>query len=486
MKYVISIEHDRLIFLKGFFRGGKIRLKVYDQEPFDPKPAGSGEKKKALSVLSLRNHIKGKEVILVFSGKASVFREGYVPAVKSKKQERELIMNEMTIHNPGLREYATDYLVIGKNINDNTEHCVVQGIMNRTISDSLEALKHEGIRCKRIETRPNCKAKLVRTVYPQEALSILIDIYRNHMNLTLLSGNCCVIARAVSYDPSLASDGTDGLLAEASDQINKMIQFNAARHVDEQVKRILVSGIVRNDSEFIEKLRNEISQAQPGGLECVSMKPEKNIDVSGGKEIPDCMGCIGSLIPSDIDLNFYDAYKLKDRKEVHVTHLKRRILIAAVVLEAAAVVLLTAKAKKEAAAYRGQAEEGKAYLTGSEDAAKCASLQDLNNQYLALKKKDDAGSEYEKEVKSLPSFRKEIWDKMNSLMPGGMQILSVSFDESGRVTAGMSCTSRDQVPDYIEALRNSGIFESVEYNGWNSNGEYLFETDAMLKSGGTS
>jgi len=485
---VLSFDNNRIVLLKGSAGGRKIRLRGCDQEAVEGmqalnQSARMEQYRPALKVLSERNRLSGKEVTIVLSGRESLFREITIPYVSSAKQERAILLNELLMQLPNIGEYAIDYAVLEKDEKQKTIRCIPNVIQKKTIEEYLGLLKECGIRCGGIVTRPNCKAKLVKLSYPDDKLSVLLDVFGTHLNLSLIEHGRCIISRSVSIAYANFQDNKDVFISEAADQINKIIQFNAVRHIKARVERVLVSGTIHDKTEFTAHLKDVLEEMRPGEIECLEFRPEEKIKAKKGLESADYNGAAGALLKRGDDLDFLRAYNTKEKAKRTAADYLKIGYVCLLVIAALAAAGMTWKLKDDTDKLKAQTSVVRDYLDHSAEAAEYARLQKVQTEYASLKNRNDRLQNEVNAILIHPQFTQKNFRAMSEIMTEGMEIKEFRYADTGLMTVHFLTQNAGQVPDYIDKLRKTALFDSVSYTGWNSTEGYNFEANIMLKRG---
>jgi|GEM_PF-2000397 len=485
MEHIISFEHSKVIWFKGTFRKNKVVVSGYDSEPVrrnlseNEKTAGL---KEALSALGKRNKLHGKTVTLILSGRSSLYREITVPQGRTKKQERKIVMNELMLDNTGVGEYVSDYAVLERDDQKKTCRCIVNAILKDTIRDGISVLAESGIKCKSIQTRPNCKTKLVRLKYPKPDGMISVEIYGMYIVMELIGGGQCILSRSMSLSYKNFEKNPEVLVSEMADQINKMIQFNSARHLSGNVKLVLISGTYPDIQKLSADLGQAMEEIRPGELNCIQFDPEEYIREKKALKEKDYVGSAGALIPQKNDYDFYEIYLQRIKKARTVKSVPMVTAASVLGVGIIAVAGVSVKAEMDADHLNMQTAVIQDYVANSEDAKEYERLLGVQSECKALKAKNDLYSKKVAVVRERPLFMRKTYDALISPAPSDMELQQMSYTDDGFLGANFICRSAKEVPDYIEKVRGKEVFLGAGYTEWKAAEGYQFQASCLVRT----
>lgn len=131
-----------------------------------------------------------------------------------------------------------------------------------------------------------------------------------------------------------------------------------------------------------------------------------------------------------------------------------------------------------------QSAEIQEYLESSDDIKRENELLEIQNEYIKLKQKNDTKEALQGLLATYPLLSENDYTALLQPLEEGMSLKSLKYDQTGVLSAVLSCKSEKDVPDYVERVQNGGVFSNVSYNGWNLDQGYSFQINCLLKGEG--
>ena len=125
----------------------------------------------------------------------------------------------------------------------------------------------------------------------------------------------------------------------------------------------------------------------------------------------------------------------------------------------------------------------------SANSAEYEDAQSVSEQLTQATDQKDDLTEEENYEKSMPTIDAALFDKIEACMGTGYAISVYQYDEkSGLLTMNVTTPSVNDMPQFIERLRATGLFLHIEYTGYasDSNGTYNSTVGCVLTSSATT
>ncbi|MEG0873917.1 MAG: hypothetical protein RR219_05520 [Clostridiales bacterium] len=130
--------------------------------------------------------------------------------------------------------------------------------------------------------------------------------------------------------------------------------------------------------------------------------------------------------------------------------------------------------------------EVKSYINDPEVVSVYKDVQKSKNKYTTFKSELNYLTNIKDMLEDYPQFTTEDFSKIYAAASGGTVVQSISYDgNSGVVTMVAEAPRMTYAAQTVAALRTTGLFEDVQYAGYESNnsGVYSFEASCLMKGG---
>lgn len=307
MKYLLSFEEDRIVFLAG--QGGKHGVKV-KQFAETPLPEGGMRNGRVmdpalmadtLRKMSLESGFKGKKVTVVMRSRNAVTRETTLPYPKSERQLVDLIYNDLSLKEENAELLLADYLVTGEvkkkaakqEKGEHTVSVLLFRVERACVEEFMKLLKDAGLKCGGIQLGSNCDGKLLHMIRPKAGTVILLRLNRSGMDLRLVDHGVTVISRSIGLQTTMftESGALDILAAELADQTSKMAQFQLTRKADAPAEEVFLLCGDEIGDDLMQQLTPQME------LPCTRLTEDKHILIAPG--LPGLYSCgkgVGALV----------------------------------------------------------------------------------------------------------------------------------------------------------------------------------------------
>lgn len=276
---ILSCEEGQVVYLSGKQTKQGLFLRDYVEVPFSPDLAGTERLEAALRVLVQRCRLKGKKVLFLLPSQGALFRELYLPKVKRQKQLESSILNEMLYFHTNIEEYTVTYLE-SDYINELGQlGYFVYALRNAEIEEMLQICQKLRIKCEGMTIQPDALARFTALCYPEDSLSVLIDINETSIDIALVEEGCCVLSRQVGLRYQAFREDFSIFAAELADQVNRILQFQQTRHSEETLQKVFLLGDFPEIDEVVTQLQQELKTIRPTDFQCLrfDMPPEVRV-----------------------------------------------------------------------------------------------------------------------------------------------------------------------------------------------------------------
>lgn len=277
---IISCEEGQVVYLSGKQTKRGLLLREYVEVPFSAELTGSERLEAALRVLMQKCKLKGKTVVLLLSSQGALFRELYLPKMKRKKQLESSILNEMLYFHTNIEEYTVTYLESDYTNDLGQPGYFVYALRNAEIEEMMQLCQKLRLKCAGITILPDALARLTALCYPEDSLSVLIDIDETSIDISLVEEGCCVLSRQIGLRYQAFREDFSIFASELADQINRILQFQQTRHSEEVLQKVFLLGTFPELPEVVADLQQEVQTMRPKDLQCLSFAVPPEVRLS--------------------------------------------------------------------------------------------------------------------------------------------------------------------------------------------------------------
>lgn len=294
MKRVINLEDTRLTYLLGRDTGKTLLLKKGGEVPLEPD-----RQEEALKQLVEQFHLKNKGVEVLLSTRGVLFREIYLPKVRSQRELEAAVLNEMLYYHSNIGEYTVEFLESGRQNAEGQSGYLVYALRNSVIEEVTALLEGCGLRVDSIGLCSDAMAKLQRRCFPDTRCAVLLQLDEDHVELILAEEGRCILSRRLGIRYASFGGNLPILAEELADQVHKLLQFQRTRRTDEAVGQVALLGDVPELPQIPPLLQRELDLIRPGELTCTlfslegkaTVRPEVTCSPSS------CIKAAGALFP---------------------------------------------------------------------------------------------------------------------------------------------------------------------------------------------
>ncbi len=296
---IISCEEGQVVYLSGKQVKRGILLREYVAVPFAAELSGTERLETALRILVQKCKLKGKSVELLMPSQGALFREIYLPKMKRKKQIYSSVLNEMLYFHTNIGEYTVTYLKSDYMNEMGQLGYFVYALRNTEIEEMLGICQKLRLKCASMTILPDALARLTALCYPEDSLSVLIDIQETRIDISLVESGCCVLSRQSGLRYQAFQEDFSIFASELADQVNRILQFQQTRHSEEVLKRVFLLGDFPELPVVVAGLQEELKTMRAQTLECLPFGVPSEIRCS--ERIPEGVGlsAAGALLQRD-------------------------------------------------------------------------------------------------------------------------------------------------------------------------------------------
>lgn len=478
MKHIISFENDNIVYIAGSQKGKKIAVDKTESFPFAPEDEAS--RRDALSALVKKYSLAGKKADVVLPSKGLLLRELYVPGMKNKKQQREVVMNEMLYYHSNLSEFAVDFLPTGR-VNDDGQKGFVACAINRSVfEDYVQLFTEAGIKPSSVDVMADCVSKLVSMAGFSDKTVIFVEVNNSHTELYLLDRGCPVFTRRLNFKYISFSGNVQILAEELAEQINKLLQFQRTRHVSERVSEVIIGGDAPGLDSLTPMIYGELEALRPSEVTCTQLPLSQVLIVPDGCDLNIGLKAAGAVLKRD--MNFLRANTAEKSKTPSSPVFKNRAVIFLAAYAFILIVFPLAAGKITEHILDSKTEAIMAFNTTADEAQEYQRLLKVQQEYLSLKSENDSLEMKEEAIRALPQMTNEVYGALTSQLGEGVRITGVTYSAyGGMLSVSLSGPGGGSATSYVENLRNSGYFASVSYTGWSTQESCFFTVSCAVK-----
>lgn len=248
MENIININENSVNFLRGRIFKQNIEVLEIDKEEI----VAVEQIEKVVEQFTEKYKLKGKKVKVVLSNKNILYREIKIPVVKNIKQLTTSVINEMMYYNTNIDDYTVDFIKNDLAESGGLENFFVYAIKNKEIELVFNLLDQNNIKCKGIDIDSNCIGKLLKMTYPEEIAQVVVSVNKKNIELYIIEDGKCVLSRRTGIKYENFENETDIISEELIEQIRKLMQFHATRHMGYKLNNIVLIGdILKSQLEEI-------------------------------------------------------------------------------------------------------------------------------------------------------------------------------------------------------------------------------------------
>lgn len=210
-------------------------------------------------------------------------------------------------------------------------------------------------------------------------------------------------------------------------------------------------------------------------------------------EIMSSLGIGGGSAKSKRDIDFMKVYRTKgitaDVKSIDVSGMANGIKVGAVAV-GAIIIGYTAILAVTAVVKESKLKSIQEYLDSSADAQRYQQIQQMTAELDSIRNYNKLVDQVSDSIKTYPPFMNDDYTAvLEPLSKTGCRLESIDYDK-GMIYLMIGTSDNKNCSKYIEALRSTGRFFDVTYNGYDGGTDpvaegYKFSIKCKLKKGGS-
>lgn len=415
---------------------------------------------------------KVKKATVIANNTGAFYRELKLPVLEEKKT-LQIIRNELQAAQTLTQEMLIDFVDIGMIQEENLRKVLVCALPVSLV-ESYEKLLKE-VKCKKARTIEIGNRALFNylantSIKDNTQPYVTLEIINGLLKVFLFDDQKFVLLRSarISYDDY------EGLVNTIKEEIQLMQQFQMTRHFQSKIESVYLFG----DYNGINKLISDLSLSVPMNIAVVPAI--NNLEAPEDFNYLSYVHVLGSLVGNPKNLNFDKLYTEFRKEEKAMDPNKKKLLIAGI---ASAVVLVGAygglfyfneELKKDI-------ENQKIYTTDVELLKKVSAVLDeesIIGAYQTIATEIDAA---QANLDLIPFVNQYVVQVIYGYEGANVQDFSLG---SGMISILVESNDPHVPTYYADHLRNSGIFESVDFYGMEFNEKeqtYSFEVTATME-----
>ncbi|SJZ67329.1 hypothetical protein [Anaerorhabdus furcosa] len=415
---------------------------------------------------------KVKKATVIANNTSAFYRELKVPVLDDNKTV-QIIRNELQASQTINQDMLIDFVDIGLSKEENLRKILVCGLPVSLVGSYEKLLKD--VKCKKARTIEVGNRALFNylsntSIKDNTQPYITLEIINGLLKVFLFDEQKFVLLRSAR----ISFDDYEGLVSTIKEEISLMQQFQLTRHYQSKIEAVYLFG----DYNGINKLISDLSLTVP--MQIAVLPALSNLEAPEDFNYLSYIHVLGSLVGNPKNLNFdklYDEFQ-KDAKAMDPN--KKKLLITSIV---AGVVLvgvygglfyLNETLKKDI-------EAEKTFTTNEELLTKVAKVleeESMINAYATIGTEIDGA---QANLDLIPYVNQYVMDVIYGYEGASVQDFSL---EQGIFSIVVQTTD-SHIPTYFaDHLRNSGIFESVDFYGMqysDKDNNYTFNVIATME-----
>lgn len=415
---------------------------------------------------------KVKKATVIANNTSAFYRELKVPVLDDNKTI-QIIRNELQASQTINQDMLIDFVDIGLSKEDNLRKILACGLPVSLVGSYEKLLKD--VKCKKARTIEIGNRALFNylsntSIKDNTQPYITLEIINGLLKVFLFDEQKFVLLRSAR----ISFDDYEGLVSTIKEEISLMQQFQLTRHYQSKIEAVYLFG----DYNGINKLISDLSLTVP--MQIAVLPALSNLEAAEDFNYLSYIHILGSLVGNPKNLNFdklYDEFQ-KDAKAMDPN--KKKLLITSIV---AGVVLV--------GVYGGlfyfnetlknDIEAEKIFTTNEELLTKVAKVleeESMINAYATIGTEIDGA---QANLDLIPYVNQYVMDVIYGYEGASVQDFSLAQGIFSIVVQ----TTDSHIPTYFaDHLRNSGIFESVDFYGMQyseKDNNYTFNVVATME-----
>ncbi len=439
-----------------------------------PAPGGGPEAwSLAIEKLWKENNLPRKEITLVLPHVALSVKTIPAPANLSDKQLAELARHELQTREVNSEDMIASYLPLGKD-KEGRQSLFCAGGHRNEVGEYLDLMQDVGLKVSRVTAPMAGYLKVLNAIDEGDSSIWLLFEESSVLSLLIEEGRCSYATRSrVFSEPGTVDFGT-----EITRNVSGTLQFQSANRSGHTAQRVFYAGCP--DDIF------EVCQAgiEGLGLAAVPLPGGKLVrDLPGEQKLSDWLDCVSGLVTVKRDMDLYRPYRKgsgraagKKKGALTTFYLPVAVTLAVCVVASLAVIgsnlFLSHK--------ENQIQEWLDDPMVIEQHDEAVKKQAIYDQLMAdIREVGDLT----RALATYPTLDKVLNSRIQVAGGGQVSAQLTGYDATTGILLFQATSANViDIPGYVLALQNTGLFQKVQYTGYAyDEGQYVLSLSCVLQ-----
>ena len=432
--------------------------------------------------------IKEKEIIAEIGSGLILNKELVLP--KPKKMTNSYVIETMIQSNMNITsDYNISFTIVGEDKDENNNDMIrvmATAVPQRLADGYTRLFSHLGLTLRSLYVSANCISRLVENSQKLLALMplMMVHVEQDFISINLYDEGRLLLSRRVTIDPDETRRDSDALVQMVYDNVFRMVQFMGGRQGAKPLKEITFYGTI---PDFI-LLSNAMS----------SFNTSNHILSAPGNVVSFCeydfaeyANAISAFFKTKREYDRVDLLKSSAAKEKKKKSGGSGVAILALCLLGS--LALTGGAYFYLTTVNGDINSQINMVRAEINDPALQQRVDTLNSKIAKLNEISLYSNNIEIAKDLFDFQPviitEVLDKLEEVMPDGMQIQGYVSYSGYNISVTFTCDDDSKPSEYVRLLNEQGYFDNITYTGYTGvAGEgdkmnYTFSLSMLFKGG---
>lgn len=492
MKHFICVEEHEITYVCGKYRASKgtgLKGTVIIQDA--ERRTKTGDAAGIFRELAVRHNLEGKRVTLVL-GRDIRFLEVKLPKA-GDRDVRRMALNELASSGISVTDCAAA-VDIRRIPGERQVTAMVYYMESARLDIYMKAMEAAGMLCAEVLPVPGCTA-IASYMMCRSRASIVVDVEKESLGLYGVTGGHCLAWKSSALKAGRFLEmGAEELLyeeiAEQAAGIKEHMEEDCGKCSPELI--VLLGDCLKDWSRALSYLEEHLELPCTGGILNISM--ERNAKTGNAEsESRISPGTLAAIAAGSSSKS--KAVRLKGNKNLDGTGLFKG-MTGAISKGYAAFLLINILAVTGISCYIGLLQyQASGELTGLQEIMadpgyreRYQEVQRMGSGMEAEAARRNAEQAVQKDITGYLGM--DAFHAFTGAMEPGMAVEAVRYDkDSTTLEMVISMDGPAQVPDYVDRVRESGVFPHVSHSLWEKRentgtGRVYTSVDAVLKEGG--
>ena len=439
-----------------------------------PAPGGGPEAwSLAIEKLWKENNLPRKDITLVLPHVALSVKTIPAPANLSDKQLTELARHELQSREVSSEDMVASYLPVGRDKEGRlTLFCA--GGHRDEVGQYLDLMQDAGLKVSRVTAPMAGYLKVLNAIDEGDSCIWLLFEESSVLSLLIEEGRCSYATRSrVFSEPGTVDFGT-----EITRNISGTLQFQAANRSGHTAKRVFYAGCP-----------DDIFEACQAGIEGLGLAaaplPGRKLvsDLPGEQKLSDWLDCVSGLVAVKRDMDLYRPYRKsggkgtgKQKEGLTTFYLPVAITLAICLVASLAVIGSNAFLSHKESRIQDWLDDPTVIEQHDEAVRKQTVYDQLMEDIREVNGLTQALGTY-------PTLDKTLNSRIQVAGGGQVSAQLTGYDAATGVLLFQATSAKViDIPGYVLALQNTGLFQKVQYTGYAyDEGQYVLSLSCVLQ-----